>query len=82
MPLTHILKNKLLLQKHYNCQEISMDEWPFWMFEENIKIANELTEEENKQQKEQQKDQDSSTPNMNNMMSNIPKVGNFKIPKI
>ena len=59
-----------------------MDEWPFWMFEENIKIAYELTEEENKQQKEQQKDQDSSTPNMNNMMSNIPKVGNFKIPKI
>ena len=46
MPLKHILKNKLLLQKHFHTQEISMDEWPFWMFEENIKMVNEIVEEE------------------------------------
>lgn len=23
-----------------------MDEWPFWMFEENIKIVNQLVQEE------------------------------------
>ncbi len=23
-----------------------MNEWPFWMFEENIKIVNEITQEE------------------------------------
>lgn len=43
-PLTDLLKNKLLLQKHYHLQEISIDSWPFWMFEENIKISNSLSE--------------------------------------
>jgi len=42
--LTDLLKNKLLLQKHYHLQEISIDSWPFWMFEENIKISNSLSE--------------------------------------
>ena len=46
MPLKHILKNKLLLQKHFHTQEVSMDEWPYWMFEENINIVNEIIEDE------------------------------------
>jgi hypothetical protein len=29
-----------------------MDEWPFWMFEENIKIVNEIFEEEEKSRKQ------------------------------
>ena len=45
MPLTGILKNKLLLQKPYGTQELSMDNWPYWMLEENIKIGNEIIEE-------------------------------------
>lgn len=45
MPLTGILKNKLLLQKQYGTQELSMDNWPYWMLEENIKIGNEIIEE-------------------------------------
>ena len=45
MPLTVILKNKLLLQKQYGTQELSMDNWPYWMLEENIKIGNEIIEE-------------------------------------
>jgi hypothetical protein len=45
MPLTGILKNKLLLQKQYGTQEVSMDNWPYWMLEENIKIGNEIIEE-------------------------------------
>lgn len=28
-----------------------MDEWPFWMFEENIKIVNEFIKEEEEQRK-------------------------------
>lgn len=80
MPLTHILKNKLLLQKHFNLQEISIDQWPFWMFEENIKLVNEISEEEEESRKKQEKEQQSSMPNfdpnsmMRNMTNNIPKI--------
>jgi len=45
------LKNKLILQKNYHLQEVSIDDWPFWMLEENIRLVNELTEEEEKRQK-------------------------------
>lgn len=53
-----------------------MDEWPFWMFEENIKIVNELTDEEEKQRKKQEEEQNKSTPNFNpgnymNQMKNL-----------
>ena len=50
MPLKHILKNKLLLQKHFHTQEWAMDNWPFWQFEENIKLVNEIIEDEDKQE--------------------------------
>tara|TARA_B110000259_G_C13803061_1_gene317521 strand:+ start:110 stop:361 length:252 start_codon:yes stop_codon:yes gene_type:complete len=83
MPLTFILKNKLLLQKNFNLQEVSMDMWPYWMFEENIKLVNEIIEDENKDQERQQESQQDSTPNfdsnqmmrnMNSMTNNIPKM--------
>lgn len=60
-----------------------MDMWPYWMFEQNIKLVNELIEEENKQQEKQQEKQQDSTPNfdsnqmmrnMNSMTNNIPKM--------
>jgi hypothetical protein len=82
MPLKHILKNKLLLQKHFHTQEISMDYWPFWMLEENVKIVNEIVEEEDKQRKkdesQQQKqmgnfDANSMMRNAQNMTGNLPK---------
>ena len=65
MPLKHILKNKLLLQKHFNTQELSMDEWPYWMFEENIKLVNEIIEEEEKHRKKEEEKQRSNMPNFN-----------------
>lgn len=65
MPLRPLLKNKLLLQKHYHVIESSIDEWPFWMLEENISIINELTEEEEKQKKKEEEKQQGSTPNFN-----------------
>ena len=83
MPLTFILKNKLLLQKNFHTQEVSMDNWPYWQFEENIKIVNEIIEEENKQQEKQQESQQEQNPNfdtnkmmsnMNNMTNNLPKM--------
>jgi len=82
MPLKHILKNKLLLQKHFHTQEYAMDEWPFWMFEENIKLVNEIVEEEDSSRKKQEQDQQKGMPNFDansmmknasNMSSNIPK---------
>jgi len=65
MPLRHLLKNKLLLQKHYNVIEPAIDMWPFWMFEENIDIINEITEDEDKQRKKEEEKQQGSTPNFN-----------------
>lgn len=60
-----------------------MDMWPYWMFEENIKLVNEIIEDENKDQERQQESQQDSTPNfdsnqmmrnMNSMTNNIPKM--------
>jgi len=78
MPLISILKNKLLLQKHYNCQEISMNNWPFWMFEENIKLVNQLIEEEEKHRKTEEDKQKTNMPNMNtsSMMNSMSSMAN------
>jgi hypothetical protein len=65
VPLKDIFKNKLLLQENFHTQEISMDEWPFWMFEEKIKIANEIIEEKEKNRKKQEEGQKQQMPNMN-----------------
>jgi hypothetical protein len=82
MPLKHILKNKLLLQKHFHTQEYAMDEWPFWMFEENIKIVNEIVEEEESNRKKQETDQQKGMPNFdaNSMMKNAQNFSS-SIPK-
>lgn len=78
MPLRGLLKNKLQLQKHYNLQEISIDSWPYWMFEENIKIVNELTEEEEKERKREEDKQKMDTPNFNpsSYMSGVSNMAN------
>jgi hypothetical protein len=81
MPLKHILKNKLLLQKHFNTQEDSMDRWPFWMLEENIKIVNEIVEEEEKQRKQEEEGQSASMPDTNAMMRNASSM-TANMPKI
>jgi len=65
MPLKSLLKNKLLLQKHYHTQEDAMDNWPFWQFEENIKIINELTDDEEAQRKKQESAQQAASPSFN-----------------
>ena len=82
MPLKHILKNKLLLQKHFHTQEYAMDEWPFWMFEENIKLVNEIVEEEENSRKKQEQEQQKGMPNFdaNSMMRNASNMSN-NIPK-
>jgi hypothetical protein len=80
MPLKHILKNKLLLQKHFHLQEYSIDEWPFWIFEENISLVNDILEEEEDGRKKQEQqgsvnnfDPSSVMKNIQNMTNNIPK---------
>ncbi len=78
MPLKGILKNKLLLQKQYHLQEEAIDRWPYWMMEENIKIVNEITDEEESERKKQEKDQQKQTPNFNpnSMMNNVSSMMN------
>lgn len=81
MPLTDLLKNKLLIAKHYpGFNESDMNLWPFWQFEENIKIINDLHDEEKKANDKQQESQNKNMPNMNpsNYMKNMNK---FKPPK-
>ena len=70
-PLNNLLKNKLLLQKNYHLQEVSIDSWPFWMLEENIKIVNELTEEEEKQRKKEEGSQKMQNFNPSSMMNSM-----------
>lgn len=55
-----------------------MDNWPFWMLEENIKIVNELTDEEEKRRKSDEDAQQGSMPNFNPnaIMNSIGNIGN------
>ena len=57
-----------------------MDKWPFWMFEENIKLVNEIAEEEEKQRKSDEDGQKTSMPDTNSMMRNASSMTN-NIPK-
>jgi hypothetical protein len=77
MPLRPLLKNKLLLQKHFHVNEFSIDNWPFWMLEENIQIVNELNEEEEKQRKQDEDSQQKGMPNFNpnQIMSGMNNLG-------
>jgi hypothetical protein len=54
-----------MLQKHYHLQEWSIDNWPFWMLEENIKIVNQIAEEEEKSKKKDEEKQMGNMPNFN-----------------
>ena len=77
MPLIGILKNKLLLQRHYNLQEYSIDRWPYWLLEENIKIVNQITEEEEKQKKKDEEKQGNiGNFNPSSYMNNISSMAN------
>jgi len=75
-PLSSLLKNKLLLQKNYHLQEMAIDSWPFWMLEENIKIVNELTDEEEKQRKKEEGNQKMPNFNPSSMMNNVSSMSN------
>ncbi len=62
-----------------------MDLWPFWMFEENIKLVNEIVEEEESNRKKQEGKQSKSLPNYDtsSMMRNASNFGsNFNIPNM
>jgi hypothetical protein len=57
-----------------------MDKWPFWMLEENIKIVNEIVEEEDKQRKQDEQAQNVNMPDTNAMRRNAGSLTN-NIPK-
>jgi hypothetical protein len=71
-----------MLQKHFHTQEVSMDSWPFWLFEENIKLVNEIVEEEDKQRKKDDGEQQKGMPDTNSMMRNASSMtNNMSMPK-
>jgi hypothetical protein len=70
-----------MLQKHFHTQEAAMDEWPFWMFEENIKLVNEIVEDEDKQRKKDEEGQQKGMPDTNSMMRNASNMSNINMPK-
>ena len=81
MPLKHILKNKLLLQKHFHTQEFAMDNWPYWLFEENVKLVNEILEEEDSNQKGREGDQMGNFDANSMMKSASNMTSNMNMPK-
>lgn len=82
MPLKHIWKNKLLLQKHFHTQENAMDLWPFWLLEENIKLVNEILEEEDNNSKTQEGANTPAMPDTNAMMKSAQNMtNNIQMPK-
>jgi hypothetical protein len=71
-----------MLQKHFHTQEVSMNEWPFWQFEENIKLVNEIVEEEDNQRKKEEEGQQQAMPDTNSMMKNASNMtNNMSMPK-
>lgn len=78
IPIRPLLKNKLLLSKNtkggLNADHI--DKLPFWVYEENISIHNEIMEEEAEKQKKNEESESSKSNSsfnpqqyMNNMKS-------------
>lgn len=58
-----------------------MDNWPFWLLEENISIVNEITEEENDKQKEEQNQTQMPNFDTSKYMSQMNDITNkFKNP--
>ena len=50
-----------------------MNDWAFWQFEENIKIANEIIDDKEKSRKKEEETQKTQMPNINtsSMMSGM-----------
>ena len=65
IPLQAILSNKMDLIKEFNYNELTMDDWPFFLFEEIIKIANKKIEESEKHRKSEEDKQKVNMPNLN-----------------
>jgi len=59
-----------------------MDLWPFWMLEENIKLVNEILEEEDSNKKKEEDSQRGSMPDTSSMMRNAQSMtNNMQMPK-
>jgi hypothetical protein len=54
-----------------------MDEWPFWMLEENVKLVNEIMEEEDTNRKKEEEGQQKGMPDTSSMMKNASNMGNI-----
>ena len=57
--------NKMDLVKEFNKDELAIDDWPFWLLEENIKLANKKIEDSEKHRKSEEDKQKYNMPSMN-----------------
>jgi len=75
--LEGLRKNKLEFMIQGNQQTSTVDMWPYYEFEDFIRLLNKRNEEEKKAKEKSEKDQ--KTPNLSNY-SNMMKTPNFKVP--
>lgn len=81
LPFRSILENKLLILKHYTgfCEE-DLDNQSYFVFEEYIKIINDMVQEEKKRQtdsdKEQEKNKSGSNFNPSKLMGGFKSMSN------
>lgn len=66
LPFRSILENKLLILEHYSgFTEEDLDNQSYFVFEEYIKIINEIVQEKKKQRDSEQQEQEKSKNNSN-----------------
>lgn len=65
IPLQALLNNKIDLIKEFHFNEISIDDMPFFLFEEYIKLANKKIEDQEKHRKSEEEKQKVNMPNLN-----------------
>ena len=58
-----------------------INKWPYYEFEEYIKLLNKKNEEEKKRHESEDKNQKQNMPNLGNMTSGL-NPANFKMPNI
>lgn len=81
MPLIYLLKNSLILSKDWNLNGFYVEAMPFWLFEERIKIINDINDEENNKSNNDSDSNSNFNPNqMMNNMNNM--MNNFKPPSL
>ena len=82
--IRNLVRNKLNIAKEYHIQPSEIDRMPFYEYEYMLEDINaDIKEQEKRQKEEEKKYGNISTPNYNQMMSNMSKsMPKMSIPKL